>query len=192
MPRFLPLSTLMLAAAFMTGCASTPALHVIGVYQGSTPAGVDNQPWWAKCNDIQSMQQRHPSGTCYAEHANAHPEHEIVVNVSDASRPLVLAFIAYEPMHWQVVPLEQVQIARVILAGYYSQRVTGLPPGTPVESYRYYPTPCDHCWRSSLSFYNHERPPAQLKEVTGLEVTSFQGRYQGTEFSIFPGMRTWP
>jgi hypothetical protein len=36
---------------FVTGCATTPALHVIGVYEAQTPPSIDDGPWWAKCVD---------------------------------------------------------------------------------------------------------------------------------------------
>jgi len=40
--------------------------------------------------------------------------------------------------------------------------------------------------QSDKYFYSYKNPPERLKEITGLDVTSFQGRYKETEFFIFP------
>ena len=57
MTRFLQLFAVILLGLLAAGCATTPALHVIGVYEGQTPPGVDDRPWWAKCNDGQKDKQ---------------------------------------------------------------------------------------------------------------------------------------
>ncbi len=155
MKSFLQLFTVMVIGLMETGCAITPALHVIGVYEGQSSVGVD--------------------------------EKEIVVNVSDDSRPIVLALTAYDRTLWKVSLGGEVKLTKVILAGYHAQRVSGIPPETPIETYTYDPSPCDRCRQGAKYFYSYQGPPAQLKEITGLEVTSFQGGYKGTEFSITPG-----
>lgn len=192
--RLLQLVAVTLTGLVATGCASTPALHVIGVYEGQTPPGVDDRPWWAKCNDDQKDKQpsaapASPSIECHQKYARKHTEKEIVVNVSDDNRPIVLALTAYDRTHWKVSLKGGVELTKVILAGYHSQRISGIPAETPIETYTYDPSPCERCWQGAKYFYSYESPPRQLKEITGLEITSFQGRYKGTEFSIFPGIR---
>ena len=171
------LALIILLSPITTGCATTPALHVIGVYEGQTPAGTDDRPWWTHHSNP-------PSST-----AENYQEKEITVKISDDTKPIILALTAYDKTLWKVSLKEGVKLIKVILAGYHSQRVTGIPPETPIEAYTHIPSPCEQCWQSGEYFYSYKKPPEQLKEITGLDATSFQGRYKGSEFSIFPGMK---
>lgn len=191
MSRFLAVIFLVPAIA---GCAGTPALHVIGVYEGKPPEGTDDRPWWAKCNTDQIGGQSNTADLssiieCHQKHAGANAEKEVVVNISDDTQPLVLALTAYDRTHWKVIAKKGVKIVKVILAGYHSQRVSGIPVETLIEAYTHDPSPCERCWQSEKYFYSYKAPSPELREITGLEATSFQGRYKGTEFAIFPGIR---
>jgi hypothetical protein len=77
----------------------TPQLHVIGVYQGQTPPGVDDPPWWANCVDDKTEKA---VIACHARYAGQTVEKEVAVNVSDSSAPIVLALTAYDKTHWKV------------------------------------------------------------------------------------------
>jgi hypothetical protein len=193
MKRLLQSITVMIIVAFAAGCTTTPALHVIGVYEGQTPPGVDDRPWWAKCNDDKNDSRPSvppsPSIECHRKYADIQAEKEVAVSVSDDSRPIVIALTAYDKTYWKVSVKEGVKLKKVILGGYHSQRVSGIPTETPIETYTYDPSPCERCWQGSKYFYSYEKPPQQLKEITGLEVTSFQGRYKGGDFAIFPGIK---
>lgn len=137
--------------------ATTPALHVIGIYETRS--------------------------------------NEVIVNITDNTRPVVLALTAYNRTSWKVNLKEGVNLKRIILAGYHSQSVIGLPPNTPIEVYTYDPSPCELCWQGPSIIHSYENsykePDIGLEKITGLEATSFQGGYQGSEFSIFPGMKKW-
>jgi hypothetical protein len=193
MKRLLKSIAAMIIFAFAAGCTTTPALHVIGVYEGQTPPGGDDRPWWAKCNDDKSESRPSvtpsPSVECHRKYAGIQTEKEVAVSVNDDSRPIVLALTAYDKTYWKVSVKEGVNLKKVILGGYHSQRVSGIPAATPIETYTYDPSPCERCWQGAKYFYSYEKPPQQLKEITGLEVTSFQGRYKGSDFAIFPGIR---
>lgn len=182
-----------LVLVFAAGCTTTPALHVIGVYEGQTPPGVDARPWWAKCNDEKGEGRPDalaaPAIECHQRYAGMRAEKEVALSISDDSRPVVLALTAYEPTYWKVSLKAGVKLTKVILGGYHAQRISGLPTETPIETYTHDPSPCERCWQGAKYFYSYEKVPHQLKEITGLEVTSFQGRYRGGEFSIFPGMK---
>lgn len=143
--RLLPL---LLLSTVIFGCARTPALHVIGIYEGP----------------------------------------EVAVEVSDESRPIVLALSAYDKTHWKVTLHSGVRLSKVILGGYHAQQVSGIPLDIPVETYTHDPSPCERCWQGGEYFYSYTRPPEQLQKITGLDPTSFQGRYSGSAFAIFPGM----
>jgi len=120
---------------------------------------------------------------------------EIVVNVTDDTKPIVLALTSYEQGNWKVILKEGVKLKKVILVGYGSQFVTGLPPNTPIDVYSYAQSPCDLCWQGPYIFQSggdfYHKPAVELEKITGLKVTTFQGRYEGNGFSIFPGMKEW-
>ena len=169
------------------------ALHVVGVYEGTIPAGADKRPWWAKCNDERKNNQfsadhSPPSSECHQKYAARNTETEVVVKVSDDSKPIVLGLTGYNKIHWKVSLGSGVKLAKVILAGYHAQRVSGIPTETPVDTYTRDPSPCERCWQGATYFYSYKSPPQQLTDITGLDVTSFQGRYQGSIFSIFRGI----
>lgn len=190
MLRLISLLGLFLAGLILTGCATTtPALHVIGVYEGQASAAVDDRPWWKKCNDNQQdgadVIPARPTIECHQKYAGQPAEKEVIINVSDTTRPVVLALTAYDKTLWKVELNEGVQLTKVILAGYHAQRISGVSADVPIEVYTYDPSPCDQCWQGQKYFYSYKHPPKQLQEITGLEVTSFQGRYKGSEFSIF-------
>ena len=165
-------STVVAISLLVTACASTrPALHVIGVYEGAVGGANSDQDRW-------SRQMGH------------NEEREVRVNITDRTRPIVLVLTADEWTVWKLNLASGVRLTRIIVGGYHAQRVTGLKPGTPIEVYTYDPSPCDTCFQSSKYFTFYEAPPVDfLRELTGLEITSFQGRYHGTEFSIFKNMK---
>jgi hypothetical protein len=111
---------------------------------------------------------------------------EVTVNVSRGEKPIILAVSAYEKTNWKIIPQENVVIEKVILSGYHQQTVEGIKQGTPIEVYTYDSSPCENCYQGQGYFYSYEFPPRdKLKQITGLEITSWQGRYSGKEFSIF-------
>jgi hypothetical protein len=158
------------------------ALHVIGVYEGQTPPGIDDRPWWAKCGG--DLDNEEIVVQCHRQYAGITVEKEVVVNVSDTTKPVVLALMAYDQTLWKVNLNTGVKIDKVILAGYHSQRITGIPANVPIETYTYDPSVCENCQQSANYFESHEEVPPELLEITDLEVTSFQGQYEGETFFI--------
>jgi hypothetical protein len=114
------------------------------------------------------------------------PGDEVRVRVEDEHRPVVLALSAYESIHWDVRLAAGVIVDRVILSGYHAQRISGIAESVPIETYTYDPSPCGQCVPGRKYFYGYRSPPKELKEITGLEATSFQGAYDGIEFTIPP------
>ena len=58
---------------------------------------------------------------------------KIKVNVKRKGIPLVLVLASYESVLWEINPEEDVTIGKVIVSGYYLQKVTGIEPDIPVE-----------------------------------------------------------
>ena len=117
---------------------------------------------------------------------------EVVVNVTDDTKPIVLALTAYDRTVWKLNLKDGVKLQRIILAGYHAQSVIGLPSSTPIEVFSYDPSPCERCWQGPYVIRSsYQEPAVELNKITGLDVTSYQGRYQGVEFNIFPGIKKW-
>lgn len=96
---------ILIAASFwvvlISGCATAPMLHGIGVYEGSYPFGV-----------------RHSAGY--------HPDGSVDVAVHTQSCPVILALSSYEPVVWNIKPDDGVIIKEIILSGYHPSKVTGV------------------------------------------------------------------
>lgn len=185
-----------LKALYAQSSNAAPALHVVGVYEGKTPPGADDRPWWAKCDGhpgVKNLSElsRDAQLECHRKYAGEQSEKEVVVDISDSTRPIILALTAYDKTNWKVKLSPGVEIKKVILDGYHAQRISGVPEGTTIETFTSDPSPCPRCIQGGRHFYSYESPPMELREITGLEVTSFQGKYKGESFSIFPGIRSF-
>ncbi|MEW6765858.1 MAG: hypothetical protein AB1344_08755 [Pseudomonadota bacterium] len=169
-------------------------LHLIGVYQGALPPGEDDRPWWAKCGDPSDQAKMIE---CHAKHAGQHTTRLVEVTVRDTASPLALAFMAYEPTRWIIKKPPGVRIERVILAGYHEQSVIGIDAGTPLVFHTYKPSQCDGCWQNAGYFFAYQTHTKQgsvdknylqavqvLRHTTGKRPATFQGRYEGGDFSI--------
>lgn len=139
-----------------------PELHVVGVYEGRPADGA------------RRGFDDHPAGAASVE-------------VGPTDRPVVLVLCAYEPVKWSVKVAGGATIHKVILSGYYDQRVEGVPAGVPIEEQNHggggRARPF-FAWARDLEHY----PGAyrRLKQLTGLEISTFQGGYRagGTPFVV--------
>lgn len=173
----------------LAGCSShnifppAPELHAIGVYEGTDPED-DGRPWHSKCGQLELLECRKRISQKKREVGG-----RVIVNVSIIDRPLILAFCAYDKTKW-IVKLENgVSIEKVILGGYHAQSVEGIPENTPIEVYTHDSSPCARCYQGNTSFYSYKDVPSELKNISEIPPTSWQGKYKGLEFSIFPGMK---
>jgi hypothetical protein len=104
------------------------------------------------------------------------PNHErgdAQVFVDRPGSTVTLYLSAYEPVRWHVTVSENTILRRVFLAGYYDQEVTSLPAGTTVHRTSHYLGYTLDCARFYLGL------PA-VRQLTGLEISSFQGAYVPT------------
>jgi len=115
-----------------------------------------------------------------------------VVEVTEKSRPVVLALCAYDPSKWTVSVAAGVRLKRVIVAGYHRQSVEGVPAGVPVEIHTHED--------QTGGFFTSRRDDAefpgaarQLRELTGLQIATFQGdyEYRGIPVRIGPESGEW-
>ncbi len=112
------------------------------------------------------------------------PNHEQGVANVIVDRPgkrVTLFLSAYEPVIWHVSATANTTIEKVILAGYYQQVVDGLAPGVPVLTRFYYNdsgVSGDYFWTGySIGSVEFLRAVPKLCNLTGLDISSFQGAY---------------
>lgn len=199
-PSTAPAETRKPAAAAPAQAVQPAVLHVIGVYEGSLPASADQRPWWAQCDKGQRADDKgaatSPPGAtqstrspdCMPPSSASGPTRTVQVTVSDGSQPIVLGLMAYDRVHWLVQLAPDVKLERVVLAGYHTQSFEGIPSTVQVDVYTYDPSGCSHCMQKGPYFYSYSGVPAQMETAAGLKAKSFQGRYTGEQFAIFPGM----
>ncbi len=163
-------------------------LHVMGVYQGSSPAGAKEQPWWAKCARNSDGSLQNPS-ECHSQYAGQRQQHEITVNIS-YHEPTILALMSYEPVLWNIQGSTS-DLQHVLLAGYHGQDIKGVDPAVPVDVYTYEASDCSVCRKQSDYFYTYKtsgneykKTLAKLKKITGLVPSSFQTSYKARSFSL--------
>ncbi|MEA5522672.1 hypothetical protein [Limnoraphis robusta] len=147
-------------SGYVTSASGDKELHLVGVYE-SHP---------------------HHSG-------NNHPTGEIQVKVKRQDKPIILALSSYEPVNWNVQVEPGVEIEKIIVNGYHDQKVTGVSDSKiPIEEYSHegtgkYLENFTYQWSSA----ENQGTPAlvtQLSQLTGTQLTSFQGCYRGTQFEI--------
>lgn len=157
-------------------------LHVIGVYEGG-----ESEPWWKKCQS----KDKTAVAECHRRHASAHPEHRIEVHLNGKPKPVVLAFMSYEPAFWVIKNSGNIPIAGVILSGYHGQRVFGVDNQVPIDVFTHEPSNCRSCQVGSGYFYGHESGSkkmrdalGRLRDLTGKSAKSVQGRYRQKTFVV--------
>ena len=143
-----------------------PELHVVGVYE-ARPAGGARRGF-----------DEHPLGAASVE-------------VGATGRPVVLVLCAYEPVKWGVKVAGGAKLQKVILSGYHDQQVEGVPKDVPVEEYTHEggggrgAGPVFFAFTRDLEHY-----PAlykQLKQLTRLEISTFQGSYSAPDAPVVVG-----
>ena len=93
---------LVVALLMLSACSSKPALHVVGVYEGSYPPGVS-----------------HSFGN--------HPDGNIDIHVKSSRDPIVLGLASYEPVIWHIHSSERMNFQEIILSGHHPSKVAGVP-----------------------------------------------------------------
>ncbi len=162
-------------------------LHVIGVYEGEPEKGKEPPPWWSHCkdhNDPKAMAE------CHSKYAGIRHPQQVSIVVSYTKTPVVLALMAYNPVIWSIDLYEDVKLEGVILAGYHEQKLIGVPSTVPVIAYTRETPDCGNCFRGEGYFFTYKNDhnyldvAQKLYEITGKQVSSFQGTYKAKSFNI--------
>ncbi|WP_415891533.1 ankyrin repeat domain-containing protein [Neptuniibacter sp. PT8_73] len=166
-------------------------LHAVGVYGSSNtkqPVSVHS------CNGlIKNSASSNEVLDCLSRTRNKHnkkPVGRVEVMVF-TKEPVVLSLMAYESVDWVIRTQGSVKIEGVILSGYHKQNVMGLAPDIPILSHTYDKSTCSRCEAGAGYFYAYKRSSeeydnaeSKLMDITGKEISSFQGKYKARSFFI--------
>ena len=100
----------------------------------------------------------------------------IVVRVRQSSKPVVLVLSSYEAVHWDLKVDPGARLAAVLVSGYNQPRVTGNGSARVMMMGR------QHAYKLDSNEYNVLNQAVQ--RMTGKSIYYFQGRYEGSEFSV--------
>ncbi|QDV47123.1 Tetratricopeptide repeat protein [Stieleria neptunia] len=112
----------------------------------------------------------------------------VFVDVQPTGKPVVLVLSGYYGAQWNLNIAPEADVRQIIIAGYFEHSVRGVPDRVPTEMITYYPnadkTRKDFFWAYSWHTKNGRDLKSRLKELTGLEVTTFQGEYAAKRFVV--------
>lgn len=146
-------------SAYVGSSTGDKELHLIGVYEANAEHGKRNLSKSA-----------------------------IQVKVERRNKPIILALSAYEPVNWNVTLEPGTVINKIIVNGYNNQTVSGVS-GIPIEEHSYEETgeyigDFIYKWGATAENSNTSSLVTKLEEINRTKLTSFQGCYRGTNFSI--------
>ncbi|MCW6051484.1 hypothetical protein K4039_15660 [Lyngbya sp. CCAP 1446/10] len=153
-------------SAYVGSSSSDKELHLIGVYEANSEHGNGN----------------------LSKSALAKPTKRIEINVEPRNKPIILALSAYEPVNWNINVEPGTVIEKIIVNGYHNQTVSGVS-GIPIEEYSYEETGnyignFIYKWGATTESPNTPSLVTKLEQINRTSLTSFQGCYRGTNFSI--------
>jgi hypothetical protein len=147
-------------SAYIGSSSGNKELHLIGVYEANADHG--NRNYLSKS--------------------------AIEIKVERRNKPIILALSAYEPVQWNITPEPGVVIEKIIVNGYHNQTVSGVS-GIPIEEHSYEETgnyigDFIYKWGATAESSNTSSLVTKLEQRNRTSLTSFQGCYRGTNFTI--------
>jgi hypothetical protein len=124
-----------------------------------------------------------------AEHGNGQrAKSTIEIKVERQNKPIILALSAYEPINWNVTVAPGTVIEKIIINGYHDQTISGVS-GISVEEHSYEETGeylgnFIYKWGSTTESTNTPSLVTKLEQIHHTSLSSFQGCYRGTSFTI--------
>ncbi|TWU08449.1 tetratricopeptide repeat protein [Stieleria varia] len=112
----------------------------------------------------------------------------VFVEVQPTGRPIVLVMSGYFGAQWNVKIAPEADVRQVIIPGYFKHSVVGVPGDIPVETITWFTESgenrSDFFWAYAWHTEKGRELRERLKEITGLEITTFQGEYSGERFVV--------
>jgi hypothetical protein len=148
-------------SAYIGSSSGNKELHLIGVYEAN------------------------------ADHKNRNylSKSAIEIKVERRNKPIILALSAYEPVQWNITIEPGAIIEKIIVNGYHNQTVSGVS-GIPIEEHSYEETGNSlgdfiyNMWAATPESSNPPSLVTKLEQRNRTSLTSFQGCYRGTNFTI--------
>jgi hypothetical protein len=108
------------------------------------------------------------------------------VRVMRTTRPIVLVLTSYNSVRWVVVPEKNVKIKQIIVGGYHPQEITGVDAPVVFKIYESKDGPNKDYLLAHTEEEQYLKMKRKLRELTGLEVFSFQyeSDYDGVPFEV--------
>ena len=162
---------------------------MIGVYEGEAPAGTQSKPWWANCTAVRD--DGNAMAECHANYATKRTTHDIEVNITRGSSPMVLVLSAYASVRWRINNTASAKLLKVIISGYHAPDIVGIAPDVPVDAFTHETPLCANCTRAGNFFLAYDRNSADfaraeklVRDITGLQSINFQGAYKSNRFNV--------
>lgn len=112
----------------------------------------------------------------------------IQVTVGPLDQPVVLVCCSYFGAQWNFEIDDKTKVRQIIISGYYESSHHHVPDGIPVEVINYFrdkqPHRDDYFWAYAWHTQRGRELRSRLKDLTGLDITTFQGEYNAKRFVI--------
>ena len=112
----------------------------------------------------------------------------VFVEVKSTGKPMVVVLTGYFGVHWNLKVDSSADLRQVIVPGYFEHTVSGLPDDTPIELITYFPknenSREDFFWAYAWHSLRGIQLRQRLTEMTSLKISTFQGEYSASEFTI--------
>jgi predicted esterase len=119
------------------------------------------------------------------------------VEVRRTAKPVVLVLTSYYSVEWHIKLADGARVKKAIVAGYYAQKIQGLPAAVPVVNRSYFSSDLSirkegyfsirkegYFWAYKWNTLEYRRMVETLNNMTGLLVSTFQGAQAGTSFVV--------
>ncbi|TWT83174.1 lipoprotein NlpI [Planctomycetes bacterium CA13] len=130
--------------------------------------------------------EMHVVGVYSPEDSNT--DDRIYVKVLPTGKPTVIVMSGYFGAQWNMDIDPAADVRQIIIPGYFEHSIVGHDETIPVEMITYFPdhdkSNKDFFWAYSLNTQRGREMQARLKELTGLPITTFQGKYSARRFVI--------
>lgn len=100
----------------------------------------------------------------------------VEVRLRRSAKPVVLVLSSYEPVRWKLIPESGARLAAVLVSGYYPSQVVG------AGAARIVMTGSVYAYKLGSPEYNLLN--REIVKWTGKSIGIFQGRYEGSAFSV--------
>ena len=147
------------------GLPESARIHAVGVYTGSLPTDI-------------------------VLDGSSHTTRRVDVVVTEREAPVFLVLSSYEPVVWQVGIVPGGRLLGVLVTGYDTQGLIGIPRGLPhlITSFR---RPIPGCPRSGAYAYDSDKSEFasyrdSIAAMTGRDIDVFHGNYYGSYHVIGP------